>query len=90
MPEKWSEDLTKGAFNLEETDIGSSDQVKEQWIDRMGTFVQQPVGGVQGWGGGCSTWYACTVHTGLWSATGGVQGVEHAYQAQIVGSVESQ
>ena len=28
VPEKWNEDLAKGAFDLEETDIGSSDQVK--------------------------------------------------------------
>ena len=30
VPEKWNEDLAKGAFNLEETDIGSSDQVHKK------------------------------------------------------------
>lgn len=30
VPEKWNEDLAKGALNLEETDIGSSDQVQKK------------------------------------------------------------
>ena len=34
VPEKWNEDLAKGAFDLEETDIGSSDQVREEMIGR--------------------------------------------------------
>ena len=27
VTERWAEELSKGAFDLEETDIGSSDQV---------------------------------------------------------------
>lgn len=33
VPEKWNEDLAKGAFNLEETDIGSSDQVEDKGLN---------------------------------------------------------
>lgn len=52
MPEKWSEDLAKGAFNLEETDIGSSDQVKEQWIDRQEDLCNSLWEGCRGGEGG--------------------------------------